>query len=86
MSKLTMTLAPFALALSACANTSPPAPSSALDLAQGTRPAPNAHCNRRPLGTVCVRMIDANRETPCTCIDGAAVPAMPIWPEAFATE
>jgi len=84
MTRRLMTLVPFALALAACAHGPPEAASevsSALDTVHRASAGRNADCNRPPLGKVCVRMIDATGGAPCACVDGAALRAMPIWPE-----
>jgi hypothetical protein len=86
MTRFTMTLVPLAFLLGACASAPPSEPASAVDVAQGARPARSDDCNRPTLGQVCVRLVDVNREAPCTCVDSAAVQRLRIWPEPLNAE
>lgn len=85
MKRFTMALAPLPFLLVACAST-PPESASAADLAQRASAARSDDCNRPQLGQVCVRLVDVNRETPCTCVDSAAIHGLPIWPEPRSAE
>jgi hypothetical protein len=83
MTRFTTTLALLALLLGACASTPPTEPASVVDIAQDATHARSDICSPPRPGQVCVRFMDVNRETPCTCVDGAAVRRLPLWPESL---